>query len=276
MVTTMRLRGPGAARLTGQARPGTLAGSRARGRCRVWAGRGASSGRCGGGPAGGQCPVQEHGCGGREQGGAEGDQGDLPARHATGGDDADGGSRDRRDADGLVLPARPRDRDGPGEGGRDDGGRGQQAAGSRGQDGGEPPQPRAGLPRLPWTDGVPGGEGVRTWVSPVCSELAGTIRPSIGSTVAGVPGDHHTCRPTAGPTGLRRGAGGRCMLGGEVRTLAQPGWARYAGSPTGSEGSFIPASGVARPAGGGEGEPAGRSEAAAGLGTPLGGRGRCR
>jgi hypothetical protein len=43
-------------------------------------------GYCGGCPAGGPCPVQPDGCGGRDQGGAEGDRGDLPARHAAGAD----------------------------------------------------------------------------------------------------------------------------------------------------------------------------------------------
>src|SRR5213078_3076022 len=50
----------------------------------------------GGGPAAGPRPVQDHRDGGRGQGGGGRDEGDLPARHATGADHADGGGRDRR------------------------------------------------------------------------------------------------------------------------------------------------------------------------------------
>ena len=44
----------------------------------------ASGEGCRGRPAGGPRPVQQHGHGGRDQGGADGDQGNLPARHAAG------------------------------------------------------------------------------------------------------------------------------------------------------------------------------------------------
>lgn len=46
------------------------------------------------------------------------------------------------------------------------------------------------------------------WALVLCSELAGKLPPSTGSTVTDGRGDHHTCGPTGGltggPTGLRR------------------------------------------------------------------------
>jgi hypothetical protein len=92
-------------------------------------------------PACGPCPVQAHGHGGRGQGGAERDQGDLPACHPAGGDDADGSRRG--DAGDPAVPSRV----GVREGGRDDAGRCQQAAGDRGQDRGEAAQAAASVPR---------------------------------------------------------------------------------------------------------------------------------
>ena len=71
------------------------------------------------------------------QGGADRDQGDLPAGHSAG-EHGDGGR-------GNVRAAR-RDGDASG-GGRDDGRRGQQGAGQGGQGRGGPAQPRGSLPR---------------------------------------------------------------------------------------------------------------------------------
>ena len=80
---------------------------------------GASCDGGGGGPAGGQRPVQQDGRNGRDQGGAERDQGDLPARHAADGDDRDGSRQGRRGRGEPAWAARLRDP--VGEGGRDDG-----------------------------------------------------------------------------------------------------------------------------------------------------------
>jgi hypothetical protein len=80
----------------------------------------------------------------------------------------DGAGRGRRGVDGPVLPVRERVRDVPGEGGRDGGGRGQQRprpGPRRPVAGGCPPW------TLAWTDESPGGEGIRTWSSPVCLDL---------------------------------------------------------------------------------------------------------
>jgi hypothetical protein len=71
-------------------RPGP---GRVRTRLMSRAGRAASC--ASGAAAGGPGPVCEHGGGGGDQGGGERDQGDLPARHATGGDHVDDGGRDR-------------------------------------------------------------------------------------------------------------------------------------------------------------------------------------
>ena len=77
-----------------------------------------------GATAAGQLAVQEHGRGRGGHTGPDRDQGDLPARHATGADQLDGG-QGRREGDGAAVP----DRDRVSEGGR--GGRRPGPAGRR-------------------------------------------------------------------------------------------------------------------------------------------------
>jgi hypothetical protein len=57
---------------------------------KCWSARMAQAARSGRPAAGGPCPIQYHRGGGREQRGADGDQGDLPARHAINRDGMDG------------------------------------------------------------------------------------------------------------------------------------------------------------------------------------------
>jgi hypothetical protein len=91
------------------------------------------------GPSGGPCPGQHDGDGGRGQRRAEGDQGDLPARHAGGGSGS--GRREHRpEAAELKSAYRLRDPDFRRGRSRDGGGIGQQADGDGGQGRGEPAQ----------------------------------------------------------------------------------------------------------------------------------------
>ena len=176
-------------------RPGprawTLAGIRAS------AGRGASGGRCRDGAA--RARSTQDGRGGRDQGGADRDQGDLAVRRASGGDHSDGGCRDRRDGQSrrLRLPvSAPRRR--PGR-------RRPRPAGRR--------RPRPGQGRIAAAAHPP------CVLRPRSGSLAGRVfehdrllmlRTGRGSAAVvvprwpGVPGDHHTCRPTGGPTELHR------------------------------------------------------------------------
>jgi hypothetical protein len=64
--------------------------------------RGVSCSGGGGGPADGPRPADEQDGGRRDQGGADGDQGNLPARHAADSDHADSCGRTRRGNDGPV------------------------------------------------------------------------------------------------------------------------------------------------------------------------------
>ena len=82
-----------------------------------------------------QHPVQQDGHGGRHHGGADGDQGNLLARHAACADHPDRGWRNRRDGGGPGSAwRRYRAR----ESGGTDGGESEQAADDSGQDRSEP------------------------------------------------------------------------------------------------------------------------------------------